>query len=238
MSERFITLEGPEGGGKSTNLAFVRDWLEQRGQHVITTREPGGTRLGESVRELLLNTASEMTADTELLLVFAARAEHIATVIQPALARGQWVISDRFTDASYAYQGGGRGLPAERIETLESWTQGELRPAQTLLLDLPGNIGNERVNQRGNRDRFEQEQADFFNRVRDSYLQRARTNPDRYAIIDAGQPLQHVQQQIAGVLKNLLSTATDNTLPLRPASKRDLLPESGQTDMPGDPLTR
>lgn len=201
MTARFITLEGPEGGGKSTNLAFVQRWLEQRDQQVVATREPGGTGLGEAVREILLSTDSEMTADTELLLMFAARAEHIAAVIEPALAGGQWVISDRFTDASYAYQGGGRGLSAERIAVLEDWAQGELRPELTLLLDLPGSIGGERVNQRGARDRFEQEQADFFSRVRDSYLQRARAYPDRYAIIDASQPLAQVQQQITQVLE-------------------------------------
>lgn len=201
LPAHFITLEGPEGGGKSTNLGFIRDWLQQRGIDVVSTREPGGTRLGESVRELLLNTSSEMTADTELLLMFAARAEHIAQLIEPALARGQWVVSDRFTDASYAYQGGGRGIADERIAQIEDWVQGPLRPQLTLVLDLPDNIGGQRVNQRGARDRFEQEQSAFFTRVRQSYLQRAATDPQRYTIIDASQPLDRVQRQIAGILE-------------------------------------
>lgn len=198
---RFVTLEGPEGGGKSTNQAFVRDWLEQRGCPVLSTREPGGTALGESIRELLLNPASDMTADSELLLMFAARAEHLATCICPALENGQWVVCDRFTDATYAYQGGGRGIPAARIATLEAWVQQGLQPDLTLVLDVPEAIGDRRVGRRGERDRFEQERADFFQRVRRTYLDLAAKAPERYAVIDASAPLVQVQQDIAQALQ-------------------------------------
>lgn len=197
---RFITLEGPEGGGKSTNQGFVRDWLQQRGRTVVSTREPGGTALGESIRELLLNPESAMAADTELLLMFAARAEHIAACIRPALAQDHWVVCDRFTDATYAYQGGGRGIPNDRIASLETWVQGDrqsgLRPDLTLVLDVGGELGDQRVGRRGERDRFERERADFFRRVRQSYLTRAAEAPDRYRVINAEAPLAEVQRQI------------------------------------------
>jgi len=201
MTPRFITLEGPEGGGKSTNQAFVRDWLQQRGCQVLTTREPGGTPIGESIRGLLLDPDGGMAADTELLLMFAARAEHLATRILPALQSDQWVVCDRFTDATYAYQGGGRGIPGARIAALETWVQGDRRPDLTLVLDVPGEVGDQRVAARGARDRFEQERAEFFARVRRRYLDLAGRAPERYRVIDAGAPLPRVQQDIAHVLE-------------------------------------
>lgn len=197
----FVTLEGIEGVGKSTNLAFIRDWLVQHGHQVVQTREPGGTPLAEQIRELLLAPREEVVdSDTELLLMFAARAQHVAGVIKPALAAGNTVLSDRFVDASFAYQGGGRQLPMARIAALASWLLAEFKPTLTLLLDLHPDIALTRARQRGEADRFEREQLPFFVRVRDVYLQRAAAEPDRFAIIDAGQPLAEVQRDIAAVL--------------------------------------
>jgi len=196
----FITLEGGEGAGKSTSLNFIRDWLEQQGQRVVVTREPGGTRLGESIRGLLLDGRAGMHPDTELLLMFAARAEHLAQVIRPALQRGDSVLCDRFTDATYAYQGGGRGVPHDRIQDLEKWVQHGLRPDLTLLLDLPVAQGLLRASNRSEPDRFEREQQDFFERVRESYLAAARREPGRIRIIDASQELAAVQAQLAAAL--------------------------------------
>ncbi len=197
----FITIEGIEGVGKSTNLAFVCECLEAAGKNVLQTREPGGTPLGEEVRELLLgHTHDGMAPDTELLLMFAARAEHIAAVIQPALAAGEWVVCDRFTDATYAYQGGGRGVRAEDIATLEEWVQGPLRPDLTLLLDLPAELGLARAGRRSSPDRFEREQEAFFERVRKGYLARADAEPQRIKVIDATPPLDVVQARIAEVI--------------------------------------
>jgi dTMP kinase len=204
----FITLEGGEGAGKSTNLAFIRQWLERAGRTVVVTREPGGTELGERVREILLHSrALSITPESELLLMFAARAEHIARVIRPALAEGKVVLCDRFTDASYAYQGGGRGMAAARIEVIENWVQGNLRPDLTLLLDIPVESGRERAGQRSAPDRFEQENNDFFGRVRAVYLARAAQGPGRIRIVDASQPLAQVEQQISVVLKEALDAA-------------------------------
>ena len=202
MSGRFITVEGIEGVGKSTNLAFIRDRLAALGQPVIVTREPGGTELGEAIRGLLLdhrNTA--MSDDTELLLMFAARAQHLAEVVRPAMARGQWVLCDRFTDATYAYQGGGRGTARERIAALEQWVQEGLRPDLTLLLDVPVELGLERAGRRGELDRFERERADFFARVREAYLGLAEAEPARFRVIDASRPLEAVQAELAEVLE-------------------------------------
>jgi dTMP kinase len=206
MAGRFITLEGGEGVGKSSNLDFIRRRLEAAGKRVTVTREPGGTPLGEAVRTLLLDHRGEgMGTDTELLLVFAARAEHLARVIRPALAEDKWVLCDRFTDATYAYQGGGRGIAAARIAALESWVQGPLRPDLTLLLDAPVAVGMARAAGRsGEGDRFEREQADFFERVRSVYLHRAQQSPARYRVIDAAQPLDRVQQQLGAVLDEFL----------------------------------
>ncbi len=205
MKGRFITLEGPEGAGKSTQLALMRDYLEAAGLRIVITREPGGTELGEQLRELLLTPrVPAMVPDAELLLIFAARAEHLARVILPALARGAWVLCDRFTDASYAYQGSGRGIPAERIGQLETWAQGALRPDLTLLFDLPVTLGLNRAGRRGSQDRFEQEDVAFFERVLQGYRERAAQWPPRYRVIDAGQPLDWVTGAVREVLAECL----------------------------------
>ena len=205
MTGLFITLEGPEGAGKSTNREYLAERLRERGIEVQLTREPGGTPLAERIRELLLAPSDEtMEVDTELLLVFAARAQHIAEVIRPALARGAVVLCDRFTDATYAYQGGGRGLPVERIAQLESFVQGDLRPDLTLVFDLPVEIGLSRAAARGRLDRFEQEGRAFFEAVRSTYLARAQAEPARYRIVDAAQPLADVQRSLDALLPTLL----------------------------------
>lgn len=205
MTGLFITLEGPEGAGKSTNRDFLAEQLRARGVDVVLTREPGGTPLAERIREILLAPSEEiMDADAELLLVFAARAQHLAQVIRPALARGAVVLCDRFTDATYAYQGGGRGLSLERIAMLEQFVQGSLRPDLTLVFDLPVEIGLSRAAARGRLDRFEQEGRDFFEAVRSAYLQRAAAAPERYQLIDAAQPLAQVQASLAALLPGLL----------------------------------
>ncbi len=203
---KFLTIEGTEGVGKSTNLAFVRDWLTARGLEVIVTREPGGTPLAEEVRGLLLSKRDEPVDETaELLLVFAARAQHLAQVIKPALARGAWVLSDRFTDATYAYQGGGRGLSKSVIEQLEQLVQGNLRPDLTLILDIDVELGLNRARPRGELDRVESETIGFFERVRAAYRQRAQVAPERYALVDAGKTLPEVQAEIDRVLAALLT---------------------------------
>lgn len=202
MTGKFITLEGIEGAGKSSQLAFIKAWLERAGKTVLQTREPGGTPLGEKIREVLLDHHNDaMAADTELLLMFAARAQHLAQVVRPALARGEWVLCDRFTDATYAYQGGGRGIARERIAALETWVQGELRPHLTVLLDVPVDVGLTRAGQRSEPDRFERERAEFFTRVREAYLQLAREHAARYRVVDASQPLAAVQQQLENILE-------------------------------------
>ncbi|HEY5603414.1 MAG TPA: dTMP kinase [Gammaproteobacteria bacterium] len=194
---KFITLEGSEGAGKSTAMQAVQAWATQSGLDFVTTREPGGTPLAEKIRDLLLDkNHAAMADDAELLLMFAARAQHINELIKPALAAGRWVICDRFTDATYAYQGGGRGIATERIAQLEQWVQGGLRPDLTLLLDLPVEQGLARVGQRGGLDRFELEKAGFFARVRAVYLDRAKQFPGQYRIIDASQSVDAVRQQI------------------------------------------
>lgn len=201
----FITVEGIEGVGKSTNIDFIRHYLESASLKVRVTREPGGTRLGEEVREILLaHRHDNMSSDTELLLMFAARAEHIAHVIKPALEAGEWVLCDRFTDATYAYQGGGRGIAMERITVLEDWVQSELRPDLTLLLDVPVETGLQRANERNEADRFEKEQTAFFERVREAYLAMAKRNPQRFRVIDASRTLEDVQEQISRVLSDYL----------------------------------
>ena len=205
MTGCFITLEGPEGAGKTTNREFIAEFLRDSGVEVVLTREPGGTPLAERIRELLLAPADEpMASDTELLLVFAARAQHIDQVIRPALARGAVVLCDRFTDATYAYQGGGRGLATQRIEQLENFVQGDLRPDLTLIFDLPVEIGLSRAAARGRLDRFEQEGLGFFEAVRSAYLERARQAPGRYRVIDAGQPLAAVQRDLRALVPQIL----------------------------------
>lgn len=204
---KFITLEGGEGVGKTTNLEYLRARIEAAGHRVIVTREPGGTPLAEAIRELLLAPDYRgMSADCELLLMFAARAEHLSRSILPALQAGQWVLCDRFTDATYAYQGGGRGLPRERIAQLETWVQSGLQPDLTLLLDVPVTLGLQRAGQRSAPDRFEQEARDFFERVRQTYLERARAEPHRYRIVDASRPLAEVQDDMENILDSLLDT--------------------------------
>lgn len=203
---RFITLEGGEGAGKSTNLEYVRRHLEQAGCDVMVTREPGGTALGERIRTLLLDPDSEIHADTELLLMFAARAQHLQEKVFPALERGMWVLCDRFTDATYAYQGGGRGLDEGRIEVLEQWVQSEFKPDMTLLFDIPVEAGLERAGRRGQLDRFEQERETFFNSVRQTYLDRASYDPVRFRVIDASQELAAVQLQLDAIIAELTAS--------------------------------
>lgn len=206
MSGVFITVEGGEGVGKSTQLAHMRRYLENAGIDVVMTREPGGTPFAEHVRELLLAPRDEdVPPDAELLLMFAARAAHLAERIRPALEAGQWVICDRFTDATYAYQGGGRGIPAERIRILEDFVQQDFRPHATLLLDAPVEVGLARAGERaGAPDRFEREQADFFQRVREVYLARAAAEPERFAVIDAARPVEAVRRDVEQALARLL----------------------------------
>ena len=198
----FITVEGGEGAGKSTHITFIERWLNDQGQSVLVTREPGGTELGERIRALLLHGQGvAMSPDTELLLMFAARAEHLAKVVEPALTQGKCVLCDRFTDATYAYQGGGRGVAQDRIATLETWVQGTRRPDLTLLLDVPVDVGLERAQTRGALDRFEQEERRFFDKVRATYLARAKAEPRRMHVIDASQSVDEVQRQIVNVLE-------------------------------------
>lgn len=200
----FVTLEGPEGAGKTTNRQFLADHLQQAGHQVVLTREPGGTELAEKIRELLLAPHDEpMAVDTELLLMFAARAQHLQQLIKPALAQGKIVLCDRFTDATYAYQGGGRGIDPQRIAVLEYFVQGPLRPDLTILFDLPVEAGMARAKQRGTLDRFERERHEFFDAVRENYLQRAQAEPQRFRLVNAGVPLEQVQQQLSPLLQEI-----------------------------------
>ena len=204
MTGKFITVEGIEGVGKTTNIGYVQQALQSAGHAVVLTREPGGTPLGEAIRGLLLDPHhTGMDPVCELQLMFAARAEHLARVIRPALAEDQWVLCDRFTDATYAYQGGGRGIDTTIIARLEQLVQGDFRPDLTLLLDVPVEVGLARASGRSDPDRFEQEQVDFFERVRQVYLDMAAANPDRYRVIDAAQSLENVRQQLTAVLADL-----------------------------------
>lgn len=204
---RFITVEGGEGAGKSSNLAFIQSLIETAGKQVLFTREPGGTPLGEAIRELLLgHKHTGMADDTELLLMFAARAEHLQQKILPALERGIWVLCDRFTDASFAYQGAGRGLSLEKIAKLQQFVQGNLRPDLTLLFDVPVDTGLQRAGKRSEPDRFESENRDFFEKVRAGYLQIATQEPDRVQVIDASPALEIVQDQIKSVVQHYLES--------------------------------
>lgn len=207
MSGRFVTVDGGEGAGKTTQMGFMREYLERRGCRVVVTREPGGTSLGEEIRALLLgHRDGGMTLAAETLLMFAARAEHLERVIRPALAAGYCVLCDRFTDATYAYQGGGRGLSLKRIAVLEDWVQGELRPDLTLLLNVPVATGLMRAGRRGVADRFELEDVVFFERVRAIYLERAAREPDRYRIVDASQSVEAVRAEVETVLAKWLES--------------------------------
>ena len=202
----FITVEGGEGVGKSTNIEHITRVLTDAGVALLVTREPGGTPLAETIRDVLLEVRDEPVSDiTELLLMFAARAQHLHTVILPALQRGTWVLCDRFTDATYAYQSGGRGVNPALVRQLEQLVQNDLRPDFTVLLDAPVEIGMQRARGRGELDRFEREQIAFFERVRDTYLQLARESSGRYRVVDAGLDLERVQAQIDTVCEELLS---------------------------------
>lgn len=191
---KFITLEGVDGAGKSTHIPYISELLRRAGHEVVLTREPGGTPLAERLRELLLHEA--MQPETETLLMFAARREHIEQVIQPALVRGAWVLSDRFTDASFAYQHGGRGVDADKIRILESWVQGGLQPDLTLLFDVPVAVSCQRLVGARDPDRFEQESAPFFERIRNAYLQRAADFPARFHIVDGNRSIDEIRQSL------------------------------------------
>lgn len=207
---QFITVEGSEGVGKTTNLNHIREQIHRAGIEVVETREPGGTPLGEELRELLLDHRHQgMSEDSELMLMFAARAEHLAQVIRPALDTGKWVLCDRFTDASHAYQGAGRGIPNTRIAQLEEWVQQGLQPDFTLLLDLNPEIGMKRAGKRGALDRFEQEQIEFFHRVRQGYLDRASQFPQRFHVINAAESIESVQSAIDRALIPFIERHTD-----------------------------
>jgi dTMP kinase len=200
---RFITVEGGEGAGKSTSLERIRARLRHHGIEPVVTREPGGTELGEAIRHILLDPGFEgMASDAESLLMFAARAEHLDKVIRPAVEAGQWVVCDRFTDATYAYQGGGRGVAPRRIAVLEDWVQGALRPDLTVLLDVPVDIGLGRAGGRGALDRFEREQRAFMEAVRATYLDRARAEPVRFRIVDASRPQEEVGAALDGLIED------------------------------------
>lgn len=202
----FLTVEGVEGVGKSTNIDFIADKLKAADIPFVLTREPGGTPLAEDIRQLLLQRRKEVVSENaELLLMFASRAQHIDQVIEPALNDGCWVVCDRFTDATYAYQGGGRGIAVNKIADLERWVQGDLRPDLTILLDAPVELGLTRARQRADLDRFEQETMEFFEDVRRSYLEMAKAEPVRYRQIDASQPLENVQQDLSVVLDYMIS---------------------------------
>lgn len=206
MNHQFITIEGIEGVGKSTICQTIYQHLRGKNFPVLLTREPGGTPIGEAVRQVILNDyAHTMAPMCELLLMFSARAQHIEQIIRPALAQNEWVLSDRFTDASFAYQGSGRGIDFEKIALLENLVQNDLQPGLTLLLDAPVDVAFERMIARGNRDRIEQESHEFFERIRQGYLTRAKTNPTRYQIIDAQQALEKVQADVVGALESYLS---------------------------------
>lgn len=211
LSGRFITLEGIEGVGKSTHLTYIESYLTQREIAVITTREPGGTAIAESLRKVLLNQQEEsLTQQAELLLLFASRAQNIAHLIQPALAANKWVLCDRFTDASYAYQGYGRGIPLAEIAGLEQWVQGNLRPDLVLVFDAPVHVALRRAKGRGKPDRIEAENKAFFERVRKGYLERAAQFPERYKVIDASVPLSKVRIQLEQVLVEFLACCQEH----------------------------
>ena len=200
---KFITLEGIDGAGKSTQLEGVAEFLRSKGLSAMVTREPGGTPLGEKLRTLLLDKTITMHAQTEALLMFASRCEHLDRVIVPALEQGRWVVSDRFTDASFAYQGGGRELDMSKLDMLENWTHGNFQPDLTLYFDVPVELGQQRINQLNSIDRFEKEEKDFFHRVRTVYLERAEQFPERIQYIDATQPAPAVHEAVEQILQKL-----------------------------------
>ncbi|NRR32339.1 dTMP kinase [Oxalobacteraceae bacterium] len=199
---KFITFEGIDGAGKSTHIAFVSELIRARGVTLVSSREPGGTPLGEKLRELVLH--EKMHLETEALIMFASRREHIAQVIAPALERGQWVISDRFSDASFAYQGGGRGLALSKLDALEQWVHPELQPDLTFLFDVPLEVARARLDATRSLDKFEQEQADFFSATRAEYLRRAAQFPERFRVIDSARSIAAIQAELAQLLDALL----------------------------------
>lgn len=202
MQGKFITFEGIDGAGKSTHIGFVTDFLTSRGKQVVSSREPGGTPLGEKLRDLLLH--EKMHLETEALLMFASRREHIAQVIAPNLADGKWVLSDRFTDASFAYQSGGRGLAREKMEALEAWVHRDLQPDLTLLFDVPLEVARQRLDATRTLDKFEREQADFFGRCRAEYLRRAARDPGRIVVVDSTRGIDEIRAELANILSRLL----------------------------------
>lgn len=201
MKGRFITLEGIDGAGKSTHLSWIADWVRGQGHPVVVTREPGGTPLGEMLRDMLLG--QHMHIETETLLMFAARREHIDKVILPAIEKGHWVVSDRFTDATFAYQGGGRGIPLDKLQILEQWVHNGLQPDLTLLFDVPLAVSRARLALNPVLDRFEQEQQEFFERVRAAYLARAAAFPGRIRVVDSTRPIAEIRVELESVLKGL-----------------------------------
>lgn len=207
IQPKFLTLDGIDGAGKTTQLNVIRAWFEARGLPVLFTREPGGTPLGERLREILLAPETQVSLRTETLMMFAARCQHLEDVILPALKNGVNVVSDRFTDATFAYQGGGRGLPDADIAVLERWVQGSLKPDLTILLDVPLEVSLARIESSREKDRFEQEQADFFRRVRDMYLQRAAAAPERYVVVNSNREKADVKVEIETVLDKLFQAA-------------------------------
>ncbi|WP_228892729.1 dTMP kinase [Pseudoduganella aquatica] len=201
-SGKFISFEGIDGAGKSTHIGFVTDFIRARGVQLVSTREPGGTPLGEKIRELFLH--EKMHLETETLLVFASRREHLAQVIEPALARGDWVLTDRFTDASFAYQGAGRGLDRAKLETLAHWVHADLEPDLTFLFDVPLEVARARLDATRELDKFEREQEDFFHATRNEYLRRAAEAPQRFRVIDSTRSIAEIQQELAGILDGLV----------------------------------
>jgi dTMP kinase len=199
---KFISFEGIDGAGKSTHISFVADFLRERGKSVVSSREPGGTAVGEKLRDMLLH--EKMHLETEALLMFASRREHMAQVIEPALARGEWVISDRFTDASFAYQGGGRGLDRAQMEALEQWVHPHLQPVLTLLFDVPLDVARARLDATRTLDKFEQEQADFFAACRNEYLRRAAQFPERIVVVDSTRSIAETRATLTNILEKLL----------------------------------
>lgn len=211
MRGKFITLEGQDGAGKSTNLAIIEQQLRHLGIELVVTREPGGTPFGEKLRDFILSSQDQQFGDmAELLMIFAARAQHISTVIEPALARGQWVLCDRFTDATYAYQGGGRGIDSAKIAQLEQLVQGDLRPDLTVLLDLSVTTSEQRAGQRSAPDRFERQQRLFKDKVRSCYLERAKNEPSRFTVIDASADLETVKSRAADAITQYVTVVESN----------------------------
>ncbi len=204
MRARFITLDGIDGAGKSTHIAYMQQWFASQDIPVLFTREPGGTPVGEALRSLLLDPQTQASLNTETLMMFAARMQHLEQVIYPSLKQGVWVVSDRFTDATFAYQGGGRGVPMERITQLANWVQQGFEPDLTFIFDVPLSVAQQRIEKTRDKDRFEQEESAFFERVRDVYLERANLSPNRYRVLDSAAEIESIQRIIGVNLQILL----------------------------------